>query len=65
MAFDYSLNRHLCSFKARVHLWSPRVGPFLEGMRLNPFKCEFDIVSGKFLGYIANQKDIEANLEKI
>ncbi|CAI9762903.1 unnamed protein product [Fraxinus pennsylvanica] len=34
-------------------------------MRLNPLKCAFGVVSGKFLGYIVNQRWIEANPEKI
>ncbi|XP_022849872.1 uncharacterized protein LOC111371959 [Olea europaea var. sylvestris] len=34
-------------------------------MRLNPLKCTFGVASGKFLGYMVNQREIEANLEKI
>ncbi|KAM1480114.1 hypothetical protein ACFX2I_027299 [Malus domestica] len=34
-------------------------------MRLNPNKCAFDVGSGKFLGFMISQRDIEANLEKI
>ncbi|XP_022864597.1 uncharacterized protein LOC111384542 [Olea europaea var. sylvestris] len=34
-------------------------------MRLNPLKCAFGVASGKFLGYMVNQRGIEANLEKI
>lgn len=34
-------------------------------MKLNPLKCAFEVASGKFLGYILNQKGIEANLKKI
>ncbi|KAL2466300.1 Reverse transcriptase domain-containing protein [Abeliophyllum distichum] len=34
-------------------------------MRLNPLKCVFEVASGKFLGYMVNQKGIEANTEKI
>lgn len=34
-------------------------------MRLNPLKCAFGVASGKFLGYIVNQRGIEANPEKI
>ena len=34
-------------------------------MKLNPLKCTFDVASGKFLGFMVNQKGIEANPEKI
>lgn len=34
-------------------------------MKLNPLKCAFEVASGKFLGYIVNQRGIEANPEKI
>ena len=34
-------------------------------MRLNPLKCMFGVAFGKFLGFMVNEKGIEANLEKI
>ena len=34
-------------------------------MKLNPNKCVFDVVSGKFLGFMVSQKGIEANSEKV
>ncbi|XP_060967074.1 uncharacterized protein LOC133035241 [Cannabis sativa] len=34
-------------------------------MRLNPLKCVFGVGSGKFLGFMANQRGIEANPVKI
>lgn len=34
-------------------------------MKLNPLKCAFGVRSRKFLGYMVNQKGIEANPEKI
>ena len=34
-------------------------------MKLNPLKCVFGVGSGKFLGFIVNQRGIEANPEKI
>ena len=34
-------------------------------MKLNPLKCLFGVASGKFLGFMINQKGIEANPEKI
>jgi ribonuclease HI len=34
-------------------------------MKLNPSKCAFGVSSGKFLGYMASSKGIEANPEKI
>ncbi|XP_022871800.1 uncharacterized protein LOC111390913 [Olea europaea var. sylvestris] len=35
------------------------------GMKLNPRKCGFGVSSGRFLGYIVNNRGIEANPEKI
>ena len=34
-------------------------------MKLNPLKCAFGVSSGKFLGFMVNQRGIEANPEKI
>ena len=34
-------------------------------MKLNPLKCAFNVASGKFLGFMVNQRGIEANPEKI
>ena len=34
-------------------------------MKLNLAKCAFRVASGKFLGYMVNQRGIEANPEKI
>ncbi|XP_022848853.1 uncharacterized protein LOC111371181 [Olea europaea var. sylvestris] len=34
-------------------------------MKLNPLKCTFGVASGQFLGYIVNQRGIEANSIKI
>ena len=34
-------------------------------IKLNPLKCVFGMVSGKFLGYMVNNRHIEANPEKI
>ena len=34
-------------------------------MKLNPNKCAFGVESGKFLGFIVNQRGIEANPDKI
>lgn len=34
-------------------------------MQLNPFKCVFRIASRMFLGYMVNQRSIEANPNKI
>ena len=34
-------------------------------MKLNPLKCAFGVASGKFLGFMVNQRGIEANLKKI
>lgn len=34
-------------------------------MPLNPLKCAFGMRSGKFLGFMVNQRGIEANPDKI
>ena len=34
-------------------------------MKLNPTKCAFEVSAGKFLGFIVNNRGIEANLDKI
>ena len=34
-------------------------------MRLNPSKCVFGVVSGKFLGFMVSQRGIEGNPEKV
>ena len=34
-------------------------------MKLNPSKCIFGVVSGKFLGFMVSQRGIEANLKKV
>ena len=34
-------------------------------MKLNPNKCAFGVASGKFLGFMASQRGIEANPEKV
>ena len=34
-------------------------------MKLNPAKCAFGVSTGKFLGFIVNNREIEANPDKI
>ena len=34
-------------------------------MKLNPTRCAFGVSVGKFLGFIVNIRDIEANPDKI
>ena len=34
-------------------------------LKLNPTKCAFGVSAGKFLGFIVNNRGIEANLDKI
>ena len=34
-------------------------------MKLNPATCAFGVLAGKFLGFIVNNRGIEANLDKI
>ena len=34
-------------------------------LRLNPFKCSFDVGSGKFLGYMVTYRGIEVNPDQI
>ena len=36
-----------------------------NNMKLNPLKCAFGVKAGKFLGFMVNQRGIEANPEKI
>ena len=35
------------------------------GMKLNPAKCAFGVSSGKFLGFMVTQREIEVNLDQI
>ena len=37
----------------------------LYDMKLNPNKCVFNVASGKFLGFMVSQCDVEANPEKV
>ena len=34
-------------------------------MKLNPIKCVFAVASGKFLGLMVSQREIEANPKKV
>ena len=34
-------------------------------MKLNPTKCAFGVSAGKYLGFIVNSREIEANPDKI
>ena len=34
-------------------------------MKLNPNKCAFGVMAGKFLGFMVSQRGIEVNPEKI
>ena len=34
-------------------------------MKLNPGKCAFGVMAGKFLGFMLSQRGIKANLDKI
>ena len=34
-------------------------------MKLNPSKCAFGVSSGKFLGFMVSQREIEANPKKV
>ena len=34
-------------------------------LRLNPNKCNFEVTYGKLMGYIVNERGIEADLDKI
>ena len=33
--------------------------------KLNPSKCAFEVMAGKFLRFMVSQRDIKANLDKI
>ena len=37
----------------------------LYNMKLNPNKCAFGVIAGKFLGFMVSQRGIEVNSEKI
>ena len=37
----------------------------LYNMKLNPSKCVFSVVSGKFLGFMVSQRRVEANPDKV
>ena len=39
--------------------------PRKYNMKLNPVKCAFGVLAGKFLGFIVNNRGIEANPDKI
>lgn len=56
------------SVRARDHL-TQLVEMFdilrVYGMKLNSSKCAFEVSSGKFLGFVVNQRGIEANSNKI
>ena len=34
-------------------------------MKLNPNKCPFGVIPGKFLGFMVSQRGIEVNPEKV
>ena len=34
-------------------------------IKLNPSKCAFKVLAGKFLGFMVSQRGIEVNLDKI
>ena len=34
-------------------------------MKLNPSKCVFEVIVGKFLGFMVSQRGIEVNSEKV
>lgn len=36
-----------------------------HSMRLNPARCSFELTTGKFLGFLITQRDIEANPSEI
>ena len=56
------------SIKAELHI-THLTEAFLilrsYNMKLNPSKCAFGVSTGKFLSFIVNNREIEANLEKI
>ena len=37
----------------------------LYNMKLNPSKCMFGVMAGKFLGFMVSQRGIEVNPEKV
>ena len=61
---DMLMKSVLCTYhlqhlgKAFDLLWKYKV-------KLNPEKCTFEVVSGKFLGYLVTQRDIEVDPNQI
>ena len=56
------------SVKAELHItYLAEAFQVLESynMKLNPAKCAFGVSVGKFLGFIVNSREIEANPDKI
>ena len=52
-------NDHLSDLQETFNtLWS-------YNMKLNPSKCVFEVIAGKFLGFMVSQRDIEVNPEKV
>ena len=35
------------------------------GLKMNPLKCAFDVLAGKFLGFIIHEKGIEIDPKRI
>ena len=56
------------SIKAKLHITHlSKAFQVLKSynMKLNPAKCTFGVSVGKFLGFIVNNRGIEANPDKI
>ena len=52
-------NDHLCDLQETFNTLRS------YNMKLNPSKCVFGVTAGKFLGFMASQRGIEVNLEKV
>ena len=48
-----------------IDLWETFALLWKYNMKLNPAKCAFGVGSGKFLGFIVNNRGIEANPTKV
>ena len=75
--FKSQIDRNVDTYVDDILLKSLKTSTFLANLRealeviratrmmLNPKKCIFGVISGKFLGYLVSQRGIEANPGKV
>ncbi|XP_027120344.2 uncharacterized protein [Coffea arabica] len=76
-AFKSQIGRNVEAYVDDILLKSQTTSTFLSNLRevlevlremrmmLNPKKCVFGVISGKFLGYLVSRRGIEANPDKV